>query len=74
MNAVRDEASVLADGRTNDDATMVVVHQPREGECWVVDEGDHPRLSDRLRQENLELAAKVALLEKLEALKEQGRG
>lgn len=29
---------------------------------------------DRLRQENLELAAKVALLEKLEALKEQGRG
>ncbi|MBE1497010.1 transposase-like protein [Amycolatopsis lexingtonensis] len=29
---------------------------------------------DRLRQENLELSAKVALLEKLRALKEQGRG
>ena len=29
---------------------------------------------DRLRQENLELSAKVAFLEKLRALKEQGRG
>lgn len=29
---------------------------------------------DRLRQENLELSAKVAFLEKLRALREQGRG
>jgi transposase len=29
---------------------------------------------ERLRQENLELSAKVALLEKFQALREQGRG